>query len=170
MTAALSRPRPGWRRLAIGLGCFSLAVGAAELVAPRLLCRVAGLGGSEGLLRAYGVREAAAGVAILASHDPRPWVWGRVAGDALDIATAIFAAPQPTRPRTLFTLAFIAGATALDSLCAVGLGGAAHSQPASDYRDRSGFPHGLAGARGAARKLASGHRGTREPIVAPAAS
>jgi hypothetical protein len=39
------------------------------------------------LIRAYGVREIATGAAILYQRDPTPWIWGRVAGDALDLAT-----------------------------------------------------------------------------------
>lgn len=50
--------------------------------------------GQERLIRAYGVREIAKGVGILTSPNPTPWLWGRVAGDALDLAT--LAAPTPT--------------------------------------------------------------------------
>src|SRR5256885_10438489 len=75
-------------RLAKNLGYLSLALGAAELIAPRALCRATGLSGMEPLVRAYGAREIATGVAILASHNPAPWIWGRVAGDMADIATA----------------------------------------------------------------------------------
>ena len=41
------------------------------------------------LRRAYGVREIAAGMGILGSRngDRAPWVWSRVAGDALDLAS-----------------------------------------------------------------------------------
>ena len=43
--------------------------------------------GHEPIVFAYGVREVVNGIGILASDDPTPWVWGRVGGDALDIAT-----------------------------------------------------------------------------------
>src|SRR5215207_374083 len=73
--------------LARGLGVFSIALGLMEVAAPRALARFLGMEGSEALIRGYGLREIATGVGILASNDPTPWIWGRVAGDGLDIAT-----------------------------------------------------------------------------------
>ncbi len=74
----------GTAALARGLGWFSLGLGLAEVLAPAALCRATGLRGRETLVRVYGLRELAAGAAILASHDPTPWIWSRVAGDALE--------------------------------------------------------------------------------------
>jgi len=74
-------------RLARGLGLFSIGLGLAEFVAPRALARAHDMPGNKPLIRAYGAREIATGVAILASDDPTPWIWGRVAGDVLDLAT-----------------------------------------------------------------------------------
>ena len=85
--ARYNQSRTPAETLATGLGWFSIALGLAEIVAPRALCRAIGLEGREGLVRAYGVREVMTGMAILTSHDPTPWIWGRVGGDALDIAT-----------------------------------------------------------------------------------
>ena len=48
------------------------------------LCRAIGLEGREALIRAYGAREIATGLAILSTHHATAWVWGRVGGDALD--------------------------------------------------------------------------------------
>ncbi len=106
-----------------GLGVFSLALGAAELLAPKAICRALGLEGRETLVRAYGAREVATGIAILASRDPTPWVLGRVAGDALDIATVATALhpDNPKRDTVIATLGVLAGATGLDALCAAGL-------------------------------------------------
>ena len=75
-------------KLARGLGWFSLALGAAELLAPSKLCRALGVPDRKGLVRSYGAREVASGVGILALGRRRaPWVWSRVAGDALDLTT-----------------------------------------------------------------------------------
>src|SRR3982074_2575891 len=74
-------------KLAKTLGYFSIALGATELLARRALCRAIVFNGLEPVVRAYGAREVATGVAILASHDPAPWIWARVAGDMADIAT-----------------------------------------------------------------------------------
>ena len=48
-------------RMARSIGWFSLALGAVELLAPRVLTRFLGIEGREGLLRAYGVREIGSG-------------------------------------------------------------------------------------------------------------
>jgi hypothetical protein len=140
-------------RMAKRLGYFSLALGLCEMFAPRAISRVAGLDGHHGLVRAYGMREIANGVAILSSHDATPWVWGRVIGDAVDIATAAIAAKQLSSPRTLAALAVLGAATALDALCATRLtaekGGPATAR--TDYHDRSGFPKGVLVAKEARR-------------------
>jgi hypothetical protein len=142
-------------RLAKGLGFFSIALGILELAAPRALCRAIGVDGHETVVRAYGAREIANGIAILTTHDATPWVWGRVAGDGLDIATVLAGSRDGTsgKENTLLGLAVLVGVTALDVLCATGLtrekGGPRTAL--SDYRDRSGFPQGAHAARGAAR-------------------
>ena len=65
--------------LAQQLGWFSIALGAAELLAARQLTRALGMRGQERLIRAYGVREIVKGVGSDRA-DPTPWLWGRVAG------------------------------------------------------------------------------------------
>src|SRR5206468_745598 len=67
----------GWSRslhdrIASGLGYFSIALGLAELLAPRAVSRAAGLEGHETVVQAYGAREIATGIAILTSHDATP--------------------------------------------------------------------------------------------------
>src|ERR1700760_3032127 len=79
------------QRLARNLGWFSIGLGAAEILAPGLIARISGAPDSERsrtVIRTYGAREIAQGIAILSSM-PRPagWVWGRVAGDVLDIGS-----------------------------------------------------------------------------------
>jgi hypothetical protein len=145
--------------LARGLGWFSIALGVAEVAAPRALTRALGMEGQESLVRAYGLREIATGAAILRSENPAPWVWGRVAGDALDLATlgAGYRNHNPQQQRNLgLALAAVAGVTAADVWCARALSNGAGQQarlPMRDYRDRSGFPRPPAEMRGAARHL-----------------
>jgi uncharacterized membrane protein len=108
--------------LARGMAWFGIALGAAELVAPRLLGRVIGVRTgaiSRTMIRAMGVREVATGVAILLrGRRPLP-VWARVAGDAGDLAALGLAAMTGrTTPRTLVALAAVGGATALDVIAA----------------------------------------------------
>lgn len=105
------------RGLATALGWFSIALGVAELVAPRQLGRAIGFDRNPGLMRAMGLREITAGVGILATDRRRtPWLWSRVAGDALDIALlgAAMSSGESNRGRLAAATAAVAGVTALD--------------------------------------------------------
>ena len=73
-------------KLARALGWFSIGLGVAELAAPRRLTRALGIDRGSGLVRAFGAREIGPGVALLRASDPAPWLWARVAGDAMDLA------------------------------------------------------------------------------------
>jgi hypothetical protein len=110
-------------QLAVGLGWFSLALGVAELAAPRTVARLIGMppdAATIAVLRSYGAREIGNGAAILAQPDRAQWMWSRVAGDALDLATLAGAlnASNTARGRALFAAAAVLGVTALDVLCA----------------------------------------------------
>jgi hypothetical protein len=142
--------------LARGLGWFSIALGAFEVVAPRSLARALGEEEQAGLVRAYGVREIATGIGILATDNPKPWIWGRLAGDALDLAS-LATGLRPDNPRkdaVALALAAVSSVTLLDGLCAAEL---SHSErrerftPMRDYRDRRGLPAAPDVMRGAAR-------------------
>ena len=129
--------------VACGLGFFSIALGVTELVAPRFASNLFGFKVSDSTVRLYGVREIASGVGILLAWERAPWVWGRVAGDALDIATT-------RRPAAIGALA---GVTALDIGTAVAL---QRERPfpgrTFDYSERSGFPRPVEEMRGSAAK------------------
>jgi hypothetical protein len=152
------RHDPSADALARGLGWFSLALGAAEVFGGRSIARWLGMEQHERLIRAYGVREIVKGVGILASNDPTPWVWGRVAGDALDLATLSkgLTDPKAERENVMLAMAAVAGATALDIYCANALTGEtsrryAQSRRRWNYSDRSGLPRPPQAMRGAAR-------------------
>jgi uncharacterized membrane protein len=68
----------------------------------------------------YGLREVAAGVGILTQPKPAAWLWGRVAGDILDIGTLASALSSRDNDRAKVATAMVAvlGVTALDWLCA----------------------------------------------------
>src|SRR4051812_23622076 len=130
------------KQLARGLGWFSLGLGMAELLIPGKIARALNMRGEENLLRFYGVREIAAGLGILASGEPRPWVWGRVAGDAVDLATlaARLHGALPREQRNLaLAIGAVAGVTAADIVCAKDLGQRVERRMVRDYSDRSGF-------------------------------
>ncbi|MGE3508881.1 MAG: SRPBCC family protein [Vicinamibacterales bacterium] len=114
--------------LATGLGLFSLALGAAELLAPRAVAELMGVrpdARTVGLLRAFGAREIASGVAVLSRPDATAPMSLRVMGDAIDLAAlAAFMTDERTDGGRLgLAAAAVAGVTALDLLCAQRLNG-----------------------------------------------
>jgi uncharacterized membrane protein len=116
-------PQIGSDRLATGLGWFSIGLGLAEILAPGPMADLIGVeedSGTRSLMRFYGVREIVAGVGILSQPQPAAWLWGRVAGDMLDLATLAGAmnSEHNDRKRVAFAGAAVLGVTALDVLCA----------------------------------------------------
>ena len=143
-------------KLARGLGWFSVGLGAAELLAPGAINRSLGMREYNTLVRGFGLREIGAGLGILTMKHPTPWVWARVAGDALDL-TALLLALGPNNPRRgSATAAFlsVAAITAVDILCARALERqqAYRRMPRQNYSGRSGFKKPAEQMRGAANK------------------
>ena len=137
--------------VATGLGWFSLGLGLTELAAPRVITRALGMQGCERLVRSYGVREIAAGVGILAStgRSRALWMWARVGGDALDIATVAATLNRPRAPRGNIgaALAALTGVALVDAYCAQRLS-ASPRPPRFDERRRPA-PQRPAGPRAA---------------------
>jgi uncharacterized membrane protein len=115
-------------RLARGLGWFSVALGAAEIVAPLVMARVAGAPirrrkatTTTTTMRLLGARELINGMGILAQPGLSAWLWARVAGDAVDLALLgrTIVSRRAERTRTISALASVLGITALDVLAAV---------------------------------------------------
>jgi hypothetical protein len=137
--------------VARGLGWFSIGLGVAELLLPRLMSRAVGMPGQERKLQAYGLREIATGVALLKARDPTPWLLARVGGDALDLAT-LGARGKVPQLNTVVALAAVAGVTAVDIATAQVLRSDAQRarQPVHDYTGRRGLPLPPSEMRGAA--------------------
>ncbi len=95
--------------LARALGWFSGALGAVELAAPCALTRLLGLRGHETVARSYFLRETGTGEKVLSSNAPTDWVWGRVGGDALDIATVALGFGGPRRANAALALVSLLG-------------------------------------------------------------
>jgi len=144
----------GVDRLARALGWFSFALGAAELAAPRRIAGALGLEGKERLVRAYGVREMAAGIPTL-SYDKHVGLISRIVGDVVDIATLAPAlrAANPKRKNAVFAMGAVGVVTLLDIAAAAGvLSRHRRSGEPRDYSDRSGLPRGNEASRGLARE------------------
>ena len=107
--------------LSRGLGWFSIALGVTKLAVPRTLARWIGIdpcGATPWVVRAMGAREILTGLGVLMQpHRPRP-LWGRVGGDAIDLALlgAAVAVKRTSTPRLAGAIAAVAGITALDVL------------------------------------------------------
>lgn len=116
---ARSRENPTERVLVRGLGWFSIGLGAAEFFAPTTMRNLSGVR-NKPLLRLYGLREIAAGVGLLTTNRPAGWLWARVAGDALDVATLVATAVRDKnqRRRAIISTVAVVGVTALDLACA----------------------------------------------------
>ena len=118
----LTRASDKTETLSKALGWFSIGLGVTELVAPRVIGRVIGASDdrrTQMMTRAYGLREIAAGVGILRQPRRARWMWSRVAGDAIDLATLgrVMTLNRSSRARTAAATAAVLGVTALDVLC-----------------------------------------------------
>jgi uncharacterized membrane protein len=105
--------------IARGLGWFSIGLGLAQILAPRAMCRLAGLPPAPTLARLCGIRELACGIGIITQRNPAPWLKARVAGDAMDLAALAVGAPftESRGGRVGAAAAVVAGVTALDIYC-----------------------------------------------------
>jgi uncharacterized membrane protein len=125
-TYAAERSHPGLpkssaKRLARGLGWFSIGLGVSELLAPKAIAKISGVSNAHtGLIRLYGLREIASGITIFSQENPAGGVWSRVAGDALDLASLgnAFTSPRANKGLIAFATANVLALTALDLIAA----------------------------------------------------
>jgi hypothetical protein len=117
-------------QVAQGLGWTSIAIGLTEMLAPKMVERMLGIGNGQhaGTLRVLGVREIMHGVDLLTHHDPTPGIWARVAGDMLDGVLLGAAATKSKSPGGFAAVATsVLGIVALDVLEATRLGAPRHA-------------------------------------------
>ncbi|MDH2428450.1 SRPBCC family protein [Sphaerisporangium sp. TRM90804] len=111
-------------KFARALGWTSLALGTAQLVAPRAVTRLCGVDDAPGattVARLVGGRELLHAALLLGAKDPAQWAWTRVAGDTMDLGVLGRAAANRTgtrRTRALCALGAVAGISAIDAVCA----------------------------------------------------
>jgi uncharacterized membrane protein len=114
-------PTTNGKRLARGLGWFSLALGTTELVAPKFIARISGVPERRaGMIRLFGLCEIASGISIFAQKNTAGALWSRVAGDALNLTSLGVACTSPGAKRGRITLATanVLAVTALDMIAA----------------------------------------------------
>lgn len=104
------------RTAAYGLGWLSIALGVGELFRPADVQYASATPAPKSLVRAFGLREIASGVCILAARDPVPMVWTRVAGDLLDLAALApgLSRGESNTARATGALATVLAITAID--------------------------------------------------------
>lgn len=122
-------PKANALKLARGLGWFSVGLGLTELLFPKVIAGISGVSKERtGLIRLYGLRELASGIAIFSQKNPEQAVWSRVAGDAIDLASlgAAYMSPDSNKGRLTFATLNVLGVTALDVMCAKQLSTANH--------------------------------------------
>jgi uncharacterized membrane protein len=114
-------------RRARGLGWFSIAVGLAQIGAPRAVARLIGLNDDEdtrNTMFAIGLREITSGIGILSGPRPTGWLWSRVGGDLMDLALLGKAlnSSDSDRGRVVAATAAVLGVTVADLLTGQQLG------------------------------------------------
>ncbi len=109
------------------LGVFSLGLGAIQLLQPDAVGRLVGVRTDDTtrtVVRGVGLRELAVVPGLLAGKSPTPWLWARVAGDAMDLAllTGTLQGKDghdgEARQRTVSAARAVAGIAALDLIAA----------------------------------------------------
>jgi uncharacterized membrane protein len=108
------------RQLASGLAWLGIGLGLAELLAPRALARFIGVPNRPFIFALLGLRELASGLGILQERRTADWLWGRVAGDVMDLSLlgAALASDESDSTRVEATAAAVLGVTVLDVLSA----------------------------------------------------
>jgi hypothetical protein len=113
-------------RITTTLGFAQLALAAFELARPGALARSIGLEKNHTFLKGFGAREMATGAGLFGWRRGRGrslWIWARVAGDAMDVATLAPALSRanPRRNAAFLVLGVVAVVTVIDVLCAKAL-------------------------------------------------
>lgn len=131
-------------RFATGLGWLSIGLGLTALLAPRSLARAIGVRTDPLLVGAIGLRELISGIGTLRHRRQQraPWLWSRLAGDAMDLGLLGSAlSSRRSEPRRVeAAMAGVAAVAAVDLFCANRLSRRASApghSPASERFTRS---------------------------------
>jgi hypothetical protein len=167
LSRKLAGRRAASRTSARALGWFSIGLGVAQLLMPRTMSRMVGVEGREGTMRACGLREIVTGIGILGSSNPTPWVWGRVAGDALDLAALGKGFSGSDRKGSLaLATGAVAGVTFADYATAQILSELDRKDATyfRDYSTRSGFSRPASALRGTVRQVSAPREEASRPV------
>lgn len=98
------------------LGWFSLGLGLTQVLAPKTVGRMIGVGDQSTVMRMCGVREIVSGMGLLTGRAPAAFAMSRVVGDAIDLALlgAALRSPQADPARIAAAATAVAGVAAAD--------------------------------------------------------
>jgi len=106
-------------RLGRALGLFSVGLGLSQILAPRGVARTIGLQDDDRnrkMMMAFGLREVVTGLGLISRPRSASFAWGRVAGDAMDLAVLgrALTSDRNDHGRVAAALAAVLGVTVLD--------------------------------------------------------
>lgn len=113
-----------YKKVAFGLGVFSIGLGLLEVAAPGRLARWLGVDGKAAstVIGLFGARELLAGAMLLRGPAVSTNAWNRVVGDAMDLGALGIAFSRSSRKGAVAGAhGFVAGATIVDVLAGRGL-------------------------------------------------
>ncbi len=126
-------------RLGRALGLFSVGLGVSQILAPRGVARAIGLEDDDRnrrLMTAFGIREVITGIGLLRRPDSAAMAWGRVAGDAMDLAVLgrALTSRRNDHNRVAAAAAAVVGVTVLDIVAGKKLSRNVIEAPAAERR------------------------------------
>ena len=127
-------------RLSRALGLFSVGLGLSQILAPRNVARTIGLQDDDRnrkIMMAFGFREVASGLGLISRPQSASFAWGRVVGDAMDLAmlSRALTSDRNDHNRAAVAMAAVLGVTALDLIAAKKLS-QPHDAPGTGQRDK----------------------------------
>jgi hypothetical protein len=106
------------------MGLFSYALGTAQILRPGSVNRLMGVpdhNPNHAMTRLIGIREIVTGTGVLFGKNTSGWMWGRVAGDIMDISNVAgqLAGRLGTREKLVPTLVVLSAIAVLDAKIAL---------------------------------------------------
>ena len=106
------------------MGVFSYALGISQVLRPGSVNRLMGIpdhNPNHAVTRLIGIREIVTGTGVLFGKNTSGWMWGRVAGDIMDISNVAgqLAGRLGTREKLVPTLVVLSAIAVLDAKIAL---------------------------------------------------
>ena len=111
------------------MGLFSYVLGTAQILRPGSVNRLMGIpdhNPNHAMQRLIGIREIVTGTGVLFGTNTSGWMWGRVAGDVMDVSivAGTLAGRLGTRGKLVVTVGVLSAIAVLDAKIALETRGA----------------------------------------------